>query len=370
GDRGRFSTLPLRPTDARGPGRLVATLPAALARSPHGVSYYAVIEDAETGASVTVPAGGADAPHRSIPLEHPVLVELGRHRFDETSRASARVVAATWGPGPLEVGLEPGRNLSPIGGSSFDVRPDGTVYVLDEAKRRALRFSPGSHLPTPIPLEITGTIADLAVGDDRMYVLETTGDRGSAGLLREFTLTGRPVDREPLAEPAYRVRMGPEGVPFVLRQGSGQWGAGEARGGELATPAEQRASARPARELPSGGEVTVLRLGHEIRVAATDLRGARSAWRVTSETPLAEVQLAEPLGGRLVVVARVYGDRKDEFLVLVLGPRGVERRFTVPSWDWAETAPLSRFRFQGGSLYQLGSTPRELFVDRYDLEVR
>jgi hypothetical protein len=44
--------------------------------------------------------------------------------------------------------------------------------------------------------------------------------------------------------------------------------------------------------------------------------------------------------------------------------------FSVASADWAETAPLSRFRLRGSGLYQLGSTPGGLFVDRFDLEVR
>jgi hypothetical protein len=96
----------------------------------------------------------------------------------------------------------------------------------------------------------------------------------------------------------------------------------------------------------------------------------RQTWRVSSETPLAEVQLAEPLGNRLVVVVRTYTDNADEFVVLVLGPRGIEERFALDSADWAETAPLSRFRLVGRSLYQLGSTPAGLFVDRIDLEVK
>jgi hypothetical protein len=37
--------------------------------------------------------------------------------------------------------------------------------------------------------------------------------------------------------------------------------------------------------------------------------------------------------------------------------------------EWAESAPLARFRLAGSSLYQLGSTPAGAFVDRYDLEV-
>jgi hypothetical protein len=53
----------------------------------------------------------------------------------------------------------------------------------------------------------------------------------------------------------------------------------------------------------------------------------------------------------------------------VLGDAGIVRRLSLASNDWAETAPLSRFRLVGTSLYQLGSTPQGLFVDRYDLEV-
>jgi hypothetical protein len=56
-----------------------------------------------------------------------------------------------------------------------------------------------------------------------------------------------------------------------------------------------------------------------------------------------------------------------EFVVLVLGRAGIVSRFSVPGSDWADSAPLSRFRLAGNSLYQLGSTPAGVFVDRYDL---
>jgi hypothetical protein len=82
------------------------------------------------------------------------------------------------------------------------------------------------------------------------------------------------------------------------------------------------------------------------------------------------VQLAEPFGNRLVVVVRAYTESTDEFLVLVLGERGLVTRFAVDSADWAETAPLSRFRLVGTDLYQLGSSPRSLVVERFDLRGR
>jgi len=131
----------------------------------------------------------------------------------------------------------------------------------------------------------------------------------------------------------------------------------------------QRQRGRAGRPLPGGGEVVVLRRGSEIRAALVGAGGVRRSWRISSETPLAEVQLAEPLGSRLLLVARVFTDDEDEFLVLLLDQKGVARQFALDSADWAETAPLARFRLAGSSLYQLGSTPAGLFVDRFDLEV-
>jgi hypothetical protein len=116
--------------------------------------------------------------------------------------------------------------------------------------------------------------------------------------------------------------------------------------------------------------VVVLRTGNELRVALVDGDFARRAWRVTSTTSLAEVQLAEPLGQGLLVVVRLYTAAEDEFVALVLGPHGLVQSLSLDSADWAESAPLSRFRLSSSSLYQLGSTAGGLFVDRFDLEVK
>jgi hypothetical protein len=368
GEGEAFTEIPLDRGRTRAEGRLVARVPARFARSPRGFEYYAVIGDRATGASTTLPAGGAESPQRSIPLGRGVEIDLGAHRFGVVRAASERVAAADWGDGPLDIGLEQGRNLPPIGGASFDVSADGSIYVLDEAHRRALRWQPGQARPAAIDLAIDGTIADLAVAPDRLYVLETVAAPGRNALLRAFSATGRTLAASQLAEPAYRVRIGPNRVPVTLHQTSSQWVQTEAVG-RAAAPTRAPRHGRPGQPLPDGREVVVLRTQDEIRVALLSSRGAPRSWRIRSDTPLAEVQLAEPLGARLVLVTRVYTDTRGEFLVLVLGPGGVEARFALPSNDWAETAPLSRFRLVGSSLYQLGSTPDGLFVDRYDLEV-
>ena len=369
GDAGPFHLLQLRDDGTAADGRLAAVVPTGIARAPAGFSYYAVLRSPTSGASATIPAGGAAAPQHSYPLLRPVRVTLGEHAFDETRLATARVAEAAWGNGPTDVGLEEGRTLPAMGGSSFDVGADGTVHVLDEANRRVLRWRAGEHRPASVALAISGTLADMSVArDGTSYVLETTANDGRPPLLRSFDAGGAARDAVEIAERASQVRVGPDG-PVVLQTVSGQWKQSGDDGG-LFAPSVQRSIGRAGRPLQGGGEVVILRRENEVRAALLGPRGVEQAWRVTSDTPLAEIQVAEPLDNGLLVVVRVYSDRQDEFLVLVLGERGLRARFAVRSSDWAESAPLSRFRLVGSSLYQLGSTPAGLFVDRFDLEMR
>ncbi len=366
GTAGPFRPFPLELDPGAVEGRYVVRLPREMAAARSGLSYYALLRDEARGAAITVPAGGAQAPQRSLLLERPIAVELGAHPFEATRPADARVVQARWGDGPEEVGLEPGPTAHPIGGASFDVTPSGTVTVLDEAHRRLLRWLPGAKRP----VAVNGTIADLAVAEDgSAYVLETTTAGGAAPVVRVFAPNGRLRATAPVPDrTASQIRLAPEG-PVVLQYPSGQWMPVE-RGGLSLEPAEQVARGRAGRPLPGGREVVVFRTGNEVRVALTASAGTLRGWRITSATPLGEVQLAEPFGSGVALVVRVYEEGRDEFVALVVDGRGLVRRLALESADWAETAPLSRFRLVGSSLYQLGSTPKGLFVDRHDLGAR
>jgi hypothetical protein len=369
GDSGLFEAIPARIDTNAAEGRYLAVVPERIARSRDGFSYYAVFQSDTTGAEVTLPTGGGDAPQRSLPLERRVQISLGRHTFGGAREADARVVEAAWGDGEAEVGLEQSPNLPPIGASSFDVDETGGVAVLDEAHRRLLRWKAGARSPAPVQLAIDGTLADVSLADDgTIYVLESATLEGGRQRLRVFSKEGVARNSGETAEHATQVRMGPDG-PVVLQQPSGQW-MDAAADGQVLTASSQRKSGRAGRPTRAGDEVVVLRRGHEVRAAVLGRNRVRRSWRVTSESPLAEVQLAEPLGDRLVLVVRVYTDEHDEFVVLVLGARGIVRSLALDSADWAETAPLSRFRLAGSSLYQLGSTPAGIFVDRFDLEVK
>jgi hypothetical protein len=304
-----------------------------------------------------------------LPLARSVEIRLGTHTFATAREADARVVEAAWGDGGGEVGLEPGSNLPPIGPSSFDVDDAGAVSVLDEAHKRLLRWKAGFRSPSRVPLAITGTLADLSLAEDgTVYVLEFASLDGGRERLRIFTEHGVARGSGETAEHATQLRMGPDG-PVVLQQPSGQW-MQAAVDDQVFTPSSQRKSGRAGRVTHRGDEVVVLRRGNEIRVAVLGSDRVRRSWRVTSDTSLAEVQLAEPVGNALVLVVRVYTDEHDEFIALVLGATGIVQSLAIESADWSEMAPLSRFRLAGSSLYQLGSTPAGIFVDRFDLEVK
>jgi hypothetical protein len=323
----------------------------------------------DLGRTITLPAGGADAPHASRRLENAVEISLGRHGFGLARRSGTRVASAGWGTGPTDAGLEQGRNLGAIGASSFDVDAAGTVVVLDQANRRLLRWHRAARMPARVPLSIAGTIADLAVADDgTVHVLETTTRPGRNPLVKRFDDGGRELEEVETAERTpSQILLGRNG-PVVLGRPSHLWSPTSVNG-TPASPADQLRRGTSSRPLRGGGRIVVFRHRNELRLALIAGRNVTRSWRITSVTSLAEVQLAEPMGPHLVVVVRVFDEQHDEFLVLVLGRSGIVDRFGVDSADWAETAPLSRFRLRGGSLYRLGSSAAGMFVDRFDLEV-
>jgi hypothetical protein len=369
GSSGPFRPIPLKVDPGATEGRYVARVPDAVSSGEDGFSYYAVVRNARTGAETTLPAGGAQAPQHSLPLGQAVTVVLGAHAFGAVRKADARVASAAWGDAGEQVGLEEGPLATPIGATAFDVDASGAVAVLDEAKKRVVRFRAGRATGV-VPLDLNGTLADMSVASDgTIYVLESAGQApDSTPLVRSFRPDGISKGSWHAAErTATAVRIGPAG-PVLLEYPAAQWMPAADHGMALHGRAQEE-HGNSGRPIPGGEEVVVLRTGNEVRAALVRSGGVLRSWRVESGTPIGEVQLAEPLGARLVLVFRVYTDSRDEFVALVLDKRGVVRRFSLEPADWAEAAPISRFRLSGSSLYQLGSTPSGMFVDRFDLEV-
>jgi hypothetical protein len=355
GQDGPFRQFDLqRGADSR-EGRYFIDVPREVVSSTDGFSYYAVLRGA--GGTLTLPAGGAEAPHRSFPLWSAAELELGPHAFDNVRQADARVVDAAWGSGLGEVGLTGTRALGFTGPSSFDVAADGTVTLLDQANGRLQRWARGR--PEIVPVGVSGGLADLAVEPDgSIHVLEPPTRETPQPLLRSFRPDGTLKWTRPLADRTWAgLASGPDG-PTVQQQPSEQWfGAGERHG-------------KPGRPVARGRQLLVARVGdRELRVADLGGQTIKRGWRITSATPLGEVQLVEPVGNDLVAVVKTYTEDRAEFVALVLEPTRIRKRFSLASPAWAETAPLARFRLSGSSLYRLGSTPAGAFVDGFDLEV-
>jgi hypothetical protein len=357
---GEFRPLTLRRGEESRDGRYYADVPRP--DSAEGFAYYAVLRDDATGRSITVPSGGAAAPQVSLPLRNAVSVALGRHAFGRVRAPDAEVARASWGSAPHDLGLGGSRELGFSGPSSFDVEADGTVDLLDSVNGRVMRWAHGRREVVPLPGATE--LADFGVATDGgFHVLD------ARGTLRSFDAHGAPRWAQKLSDRTWAKLEEGAGGPVVLQQPSEQW-MPVAEAGVPLTRAEQSHSAHAGRPLGNGHDILVDRVGtNELRLAEVGGQAVLRAWRVTSETPLGEVQLAERRGDDIVVVTRAYTDERDEFVVLVLSRPGLSATLSVASESWTETAPLARFRLARGSLYRLHTTQAGAVVDRFDLEV-
>ena len=185
GQSGPFQQLALRRGEDSRDGRYFVDVPRELASWPAGFSYYATLRDGGSGARITVPAGGAAAPQRSVPLRDETKVALGVHVFGSDRAPDERVVAAAWGSEVGEAGLVGSRELGFVGPSSFDVAADGSVVVLDQVNARVQSWSRVGVRVTS--LEVGGGLADFSLEPGgAMDVLEPPSRVSPAPVLQRF----------------------------------------------------------------------------------------------------------------------------------------------------------------------------------------
>jgi hypothetical protein len=266
GQDGPFRELALRRGEESKEGRYFVDLPAEIASSHEGFSYYAVLRDDAGGATVTVPSGGAVAPQRSFPLLRAAEVQLGAHTFGHARRREARVVDAPWGSAVGEAGLAGSRELGFAGPSSFDVGPGAAITVLDQVNGRLQRWLAGHA--RAIPVAVSGGLADLAVEPDgTVDVLEPPNRVTSAPVLRSFGRDGTLEWAQRLSDRTWaKLELGPEG-PIAQQQPSEQW-LPVAAGGVPLDRASQAKQGRTGRPHAEGREVVVQRIGAgELRLA-------------------------------------------------------------------------------------------------------
>lgn len=353
-----FADVPLSRGDD---GLFSYTVPSELTAGV-GFEYYVTFQDGR-GNSVTVPAAGAVTPEHAWTVSKWTTVDLRTHEFGSTRAPVSVVAKAGWGSAATELGLNQGREQSRIGPSGFDVAPDGTVVVLDQVNRRLALYRAGRA--THVPIAFQGGEGDVAVADDgTAWVLDDGGSRAPAPVVRAYDGNGRGVAQAVLqAQIGDMLRAGPGG-PVVHSYPSEMWlpvGSGQ----NAHSPDQQLRGARSGRPVAGGRELVVSASSDAARFALVAGNRVLSAWRVASATNLGEVQLAEPSAGGLTAIVRVWTDGNAEFRVLQLAQNGLTGSFAVAPGEWAESAPLSRFRLRGGTLYHLRSSPAGVEVVTY-----
>jgi hypothetical protein len=374
----RHAYCPGDPVDAAAMQRDKVCGDALVARVPPKLTtgsklfYYAVLRDPASGRSVTVPAAGADKPQRVWIVDRFLAVSLGTHRFGQV-RAPDAIVARS---GPKGVGLT--CCADPPGGdgpSSFDVAPDGSIWVLDRLNHRMLEWRAGqpARPVRSVGLPRNLSVSDFALGRDGMFYARAvdTADlgRGNKNHLYALTPTGRVRWKAPgtTGIGTAQLQLGPDGALYAV-QACGEKCApfgGHASWTPLTTPtgrslslAERARQASPFEPLP-GGLRLVTELSYSVARFALINRADEvvRAWRVTSRTRLSGM-FASPalLNGDLVVPLEVSTQQHWEKLVLRLGPTGGTRvRFALDDRPViGEVNLFAPLRIDSdGSLYQL-----------------
>jgi hypothetical protein len=336
-------------------------------RSPRGVAAAIIAAAAAAAAIATCQPAAA----RSIA---PAPVRLGAHHFGQLRPADAIVARA----GRNEVGFVPGHEGASIGPWSFDLAPDGSVWVLDEVNDRLLVWRAGrpDRPVRTVPLPFKAAV-DLVVGPDgTVYV--TSGGEGPDHLYALWP-DGRVRWRSvlPTDQVIGTLHATPDGtVNYHYHDSAEAWAPLTDTRGRPLPAAERRRRTGPHAPLPGGYRLAVAAPSGAVRrLTLLDTTGAAvRGWHVTSDTALGALIGAPTLVGDDLVVTFEVSVRRSEFLyeylVLRLGPAGqIRQRFALDAravWGEHQTdlrvGPDSR-------LYQLRTSPTTgVRVARYSLD--
>ncbi|HVD87379.1 MAG TPA: hypothetical protein VNB91_00620 [Jatrophihabitantaceae bacterium] len=319
---------------------LVAHVPGKLAAGSK-LFYYAVLRDPVSGRSATVPAGGAEKPQRVWIVNRFLAASLGAHRFGHVRAPDAIVASA----GPGDIGLmccsdPPGGD----GPSSFDIAPDGSIWVLDRLNHRLLVWRAGqpARPVRSVTLPRNLNVSDFALGRNGTIFIRAgdTADlgKGNKDHLYALTATGRLHWQAPATTgiATAQLQLGPDGVMYAMQAcgltcapfgGRVLWTPLTTRAGRPLSFAERAERASPFEPLPGGLRfVTELSFTVARFALINQADEVVRAWRVTSSTRLSGMLGAPTLvGGDPVLPLEVSAQQHWEKLIVRLRPTGGTR---------------------------------------------
>jgi hypothetical protein len=343
-----------------------ATVPASYLAPGLPLKYWATFSDATSGGTGTSPAAGAVAPDAVWATTAPLTVTMPA-AFTAPRAADVVEAAGAWGQRTGQFGLEPGKEASTIGASSFDVAPDGTVVVLDQINHRVQRFRNGNLIDS-VALAVSGARADFAIGNDGNDAVleEVPSPETLHPTLKRFTPDGVLLSSQSVADAGADMVRSTAGGLAVHAVPSDQWQPLLDKAGALLSHLQIGQLGTPDLSLGTSSLVVKV-LPDEVRVAQIADGAVLRSWRITSTAWLGEYQVATLDGSDLVLVQRQFSDTQSQFRYLRVSPTGATQTFTLDPAEWAETAPMSRVRFVHGALYQARSSADGLSIVRYNL---
>ncbi len=334
-------------------GGFTFTVPASLV-PPDGFAYWLRFTTA-SGTAVAYPPGGEGSPLRVVTTAGLPLRRLpGAFSWDRRRAPDGVAVRLAYGRRDGEVGRTPQRADEPsVGPSSFDVGPDGSVFVVDWVNRRVEDFAPtGAFLRSfALPADRPMDVAVRPGGG--LYLTEL----GMDATAYELDAAGRVVGRYPVGYGvSARIGATPSGPRVFV--GPGQWTGVSLRPGVPLSPAMQAGTESSYVPLADGAIALAAPLGsHRFAVVWTRPDGSRAGASVAlppGVRPGADYFVRPAADGGAVAAEALWDDtHMGVGLFRFAATGGIESFSLLREPTTLQAARFSTVRFRG---------PREVLV--------
>jgi hypothetical protein len=302
------------------------------------------------------------------PSDQDIVVQLGVHKFGDLREADATVAIA----GQDDVGFyeSPNGEGDSYGPASFEVAPDGAIWLLDSINYRLLVWQPGrSNESARVPLPLG--IADFALGlDGTIYATYPDPESETKTLgLAALSPTGELLWTAPTIIEIFNAELlaGPDGAIYAFgADESRAWTPLTTPDGRVLAIDKQRKGTTPYQPLAGGQRLTREYVSPtEQRFTLSDKAGRPvHTWLVASDTEIASnFTVAGLVDGDLVVALDVLELTEKaylwEYLVLRLSPTGeIQQQFSLDRRAvWGDDLFAGVRLGPDGHLYQLSTDP-------------
>ena len=336
---------------------------------PDGFAYWLRFTTA-TGANVSYPPGGQGSPLRVLTTEGlPSRQIPGTFSWNDRRGPDGRVLRLRFGRADGRVGRSHATPDEPaMGPSSFDVGPDGSLYVVDWVQRRIEVFSASGRFvrALPSPTEQPTDIALRPGGG--LYLAEL----GMGSTVYELGDAGRVIGRYPVGYGiSARVAATANGPRVFV--GPGQWTGVSLRAG-VPLSAEQQSQTETSYVALADGAVGVAApIGPQGFAAAwTRPDGSRAGAQVrlpAGVRPGTDYFVRPMADGGAVVAESMWDDTHTGVGLFRFGPTGTVEGFSLlpePSTQQAARFSTVRFRPPGEVLVAYQSA-NAFTIERFEV---